>query len=140
MPPDMGTQPSQARERERSEKDTERAKSSKVAEPAVASSSGSTSQRVGNYRLDGEIGRGSFATVYLGYKSVGRSVERLYIADLFPSRLFLHSQYTSTFSCIDCLHTEIPHSYSGQGGLSPEAHRQTPREPRERNQHPQVDS
>jgi hypothetical protein len=85
MPPDMGTQPTQARERERSDKDREREKSSKQAEQAVASGSSSSSQRVGNYRLDAEIGRGSFATVYLGYKSVSRSSEYSDVADLFSS-------------------------------------------------------
>jgi hypothetical protein len=85
MPPDMGTQPTQARERERSDKDREREKSSKQAEQAVASGSSSSSQRVGNYRLDAEIGRGSFATVYLGYKSVSHSSEYGDVADLFSS-------------------------------------------------------
>jgi hypothetical protein len=69
MPPDMGTQPGQARERERSDKEREREKSSK-SDQGQASGSSSSSQRVGNYRLDAEIGRGSFATVFLGYKSV----------------------------------------------------------------------
>jgi hypothetical protein len=69
MPPDMGTQPGQVRERERSDKDREREKSSK-SDQVQASGSTSSSQRVGNYRLDAEIGRGSFATVFLGYKSV----------------------------------------------------------------------
>jgi hypothetical protein len=68
MPPDMATQPSQARERSDRDREREREKerSSKPAGPV----SSSNPQRVGNYRLDAEIGRGSFATVYLGYKSV----------------------------------------------------------------------
>jgi hypothetical protein len=75
MPPDMGTQPGQARERERSDKDRDREKSSK-SDQAQASGSSSSSQRVGNYRLDAEIGRGSFATVFLGYKSVSHPQPR----------------------------------------------------------------
>ena len=68
MPPDMGTQPGQTRERVDKEREKDKDRSSKQAEQASGSSS--SSLRVGNYRLDGEIGRGSFATVYLGYKSV----------------------------------------------------------------------
>lgn len=133
----MGTQPTQARERERSDKDRERERSSK-ADQAVASGSSSSSQRVGNYRLDGEIGRGSFATVYLGYKGVSHPRYRWDIADL---SFFINFHFTKPpILCPTLLQTEINHSHRSQGCLPTEAHGQTTRKSRERNKHPQVNS
>lgn len=137
MPPDMATQPGQARERERSDKDREREKSNK-SDQAQASGSSSSSQRVGNYRLDAEIGRGSFATVYLGYKSVSHLQTPRGIAHLFSSMIL--SSYTPIISYLSSPQTEIDHPYRSQGGVSPKANRQTTREPRERNKYPQVDT
>jgi hypothetical protein len=77
MPPDMGTQPGQTRERVDKEKEKEKEKDRSSKQVDQASGSSSSSLRVGNYRLDGEIGRGSFATVYLGYKSVRLSCRKL---------------------------------------------------------------
>jgi len=139
MPPDMATQPGQARERERSDKDREREKSNK-SDQAQASGSSSSSQRVGNYRLDAEIGRGSFATVYLGYKSVSHlhTLGDLELTASSPS--MISPSYTLVTLYLSSLQTEINHPYRSQGGVSPKANRQTTREPRERNKYPQVDT
>jgi hypothetical protein len=67
MPPDAMNQPSQPRDRERERVEKERNT------PQAGGGSSSSQQRIGNYLLDGEIGRGSFATVYKGYKSVSGS-------------------------------------------------------------------
>jgi hypothetical protein len=64
MPPDMGVQPGPSRDKERDKTD----KKDENAPERSTSSSGR--KRLGNYTMHEEIGRGSFATVYKGYRTV----------------------------------------------------------------------
>lgn len=75
MPPDMSNQagPSRAAERKREPSGTGAGGGSGSGTTATGSGSGHK-DRVGDYVLGGEIGRGSFATVYKGYKSVSTSL------------------------------------------------------------------
>lgn len=78
MPPDMSNQPGPSRERtvERKREPSGAQLGAGAAaggSDAAGSGTGSGSghkDRIGDYHLGGEIGRGSFATVYKGYKSV----------------------------------------------------------------------
>lgn len=63
MPPDTQNQPSRDRERER-DRDRDR-------ESREKKDGSHHKERIGNYIVGAEIGRGSFATVYKGYRSVG---------------------------------------------------------------------
>ena len=79
MPPDMSNQPGPSRERtverKREPSGAQTGAGGGGGNNAASSGSGTVSgsghkDRIGDYHLGGEIGRGSFATVYKGYKSV----------------------------------------------------------------------
>jgi hypothetical protein len=73
MPPD--TQPSRDRERA----------SGQGQEVKERKEGSHHKERIGNYIVGGEIGRGSFATVYKGYRSVCRVVDSQPLLSLEPS-------------------------------------------------------
>lgn len=80
MPPDMSNQPGPSRERTVERKREPSGAQTGAAAAAAGGSSNAAGSgtgsgsghkdRIGDYHLGGEIGRGSFATVYKGYKSV----------------------------------------------------------------------
>lgn len=78
MPPDTNTQPGPSRDRVVERKREPQAGQVGVSGTSSTAGSGSGQKdRVGNYQLGGEIGRGSFATVYKGFKSVSTDSNRL---------------------------------------------------------------
>ena len=106
-------------------------------------SGGSGRERIGNYVIGNEIGRGSFATVYKGYRSVSLLRKIGHTVPFDTSRRGsicrgqADSHYDSQFDCSTSAAVETTHRH--QSRLQIQAHGKVDGEPRGRDFHPQGD-